>query len=217
MLQVIITGKGPGWSDCPKPTPETPVWGVTSIMRKNPYVSKVFEIHDLAEKFGRKHEGWTHQEAAIIAGNAGIPYVVREHWDLLPSNLPQEIYPLEEVIAEFGTDFIGCTMDACIALAIYQGYESIHIYGGGQHRDSEYDYQIDSLNFWLGVCTGRKIEFYLHQWGGVKHTDVLTTINGTVYGFDIEQRKFQYFNTMTPCSCTVTPINKKCITDIKII
>jgi hypothetical protein len=217
MQRVIITGKGPGWSDCPRPTPETPVWGVTTIMRKNPYVTKVFEIHDLIEKMGRLHEGRGHQESAILAGNAGIPYVVREYWNHLPSNLPQEIYPIEEVIAEFGTDFIGCTMDACIALALYQGYDSIHIYGGGQHRGNEYDYQIDSLNFWLGVCTGRKVEFYLHQWGGVKHTDILTTINGMVYGFDLEQRKFPYFNSITPCLCTKMPNNKRCETNAIVI
>lgn len=203
MREIRILGKGPGWSDCPAPTPHIPVWSLTNILVKRTAVTKVFEIHDLVEKFGRVDEGMLHQEAAREAEYQGIPYVVREHWDFLPG-LRQEIYPLNEVIEYFGTDFIGCSVDAMVALAIYQGYEFIHFHGMGQQRGGTYDYQLESLNFWIGVCVGKGIGHKIHGWAGLRHDHLLSTIDEMVYGFGIPQK------VPPRCKCTLMPHSKQC-------
>jgi hypothetical protein len=217
MKKVIILGKGPGWSECPEPTAEVPVWSMTNILVKRTAVTKVFEIHNLRKKFDRpRGEGLMHQEACREAQRLGIPYVVREHWDFLP-NLIQHVYPWKDVFAEFNIDFIGCSMDAMIALAIHQGYESIHLHGTGQHRGSVYDYQVESINFWLGVCVGRKLEFYIHHWGGVRHSDILTTRDGLVYGLGGPMKLFSYTNTVDGCTCNDMPHGAVCETHVKYV
>lgn len=216
MKKLIILGKGPGWSECPKPTIDVPVWSMTNILIKRTDVSMVFEIHDLREKLGRVGEGYLHQEAISEAIRLNIPYVVREHWDFLP-HLNQVVYPYEEVVNHFGIDLFGCSMDAMLALAIYQGYEEIHLHGTGQHRGSTWDYQIESINFWLGVCFGRGIRLYIHHWGGVRHTDILTTHDGLVYGFGGKQRVFDYTNTTESCTCCKMAHNPVCETYVEYV
>lgn len=216
MRRVYITGKGPGWSECPKASDGNIVWGMTSILARNQDVTKVFEIHDFREKMFRPHEGLKHQECAREAIRLKIPYVVREKWDFFPG-LIQEVYPREEVFNFFGTDFIGCSLDAMLALAIYEGFDSIHLYGNGQHRLGQYDYQLDSINFWLGVCVGKGVDFYINHWNDKRHTDILTTIDGMVYGFGIPQRAWSYTNTVEGCACTRMAYPRQCETDIEYV
>jgi hypothetical protein len=198
--RVIILARGPGWSAAPKPTPEVPVWGTTCILGMTENVSKVFEIHDLVEKLNRPRAGWLHQEAIHIAMKRNIPYVVREHWNFLPG-LQQEVYPWKEVFNHFGIDYMGCSLCLMIALALYEGYDSIHMYGNGQHRQSEYDNHLSSVAFWIGVMFGKGIDFYMHHYGGVKHTDLLTTTDGLVYGLNEPQSLFPHTNTVDRCTC----------------
>jgi hypothetical protein len=213
MKTLNILGKGPGWSTCPEPTTEVPVWSMTNIITKRTAVTKVFEIHDLVEKFSRGSEGMIHQEAARYAAHLGITYVVSRHWDWL--GCKQEIYPLEKVIAAVGTDYLGCSLDLMIALAIVEGYQHINLYGMGQQRGDIYDYQLDSTNFWLGYCMGRGINFEIHHWGGVQHTDLMRTIDGHIYGLKVPQRPMPYSKVTKRCTCTLMPQNKRCVCFVK--
>ena len=49
------------------------------------------------------------------------------------------------------------TFPYAIALAIYQGYETIRIYGVEMASMTEYTYQREGLKFWLGIALGRGV------------------------------------------------------------
>lgn len=50
-----------------------------------------------------------------------------------------------------------------IALAIYQGYERIELYGVEMSTETEYTRQRDGVTFWAGIALGRGIEFVVHK------------------------------------------------------
>ena len=196
-----LCGLGPGWSLCPPVAPGRMIWGINNILCRRP-VNYVFEIHDFHEKLHRLRGGHVHQKAIRIASRDKIPYIVREYWDFLP-HLKQVIYPREDVFKYFQSDFLGCTLDAMIALGIYTGWKHIEVWGAGANLASLYDYQIPSNNYWIGYCHGSKIKIHFNTIGGLRHTDIMRTVNGMVYGFDIPQRDWGTVDVTLPaCDCT---------------
>jgi hypothetical protein len=93
-----------------------------------------------------------------------------------------------------------------IAMAVYCGYTDIQLYGIGINAASPYDFQVPSMNYWMGVCHGRKINIQVNNPGAYKHTDILTTRNGEVYGLRKPQRPWPTFDPTKPmCKCMKEP------------
>ena len=70
-----------------------------------------------------------------------------------------EKYPLEEVLAlvpRFG--YFTSSVAYAIALAIYQQYDRIEVYGVEMETGTEYSHQRTGVAFWLGVAVGRGID-----------------------------------------------------------
>jgi hypothetical protein len=177
------------------------IWGVNNILLRRP-VNYVFEIHDFYEKFNRVKGGHVHQQAIRLASCSRTPYIVRQQWDFIP-HIKQVVYPWESVFNYFQTDMIGCSFDAMLALAIYCGWKDIQVYGFGANLASIYDYQVPTNNFWLGVCLGAKVNINFHSIGGLRHSGVMRTVDGKVYGLDQPQRKFPMIDVTLPaCDCT---------------
>lgn len=207
MSRIHLVGLGAGWSLCPPMKEGREIWGINTILLRRP-VSMVFEIHNFHEKLNRL-DGHSHQRAIRTAGS-DTPYMVREYWDFLP-HLHQIVYPWDEVFDEFQTDLVGCTFDAMIALAICCGYDDIQVYGAGANNASHYDYQVPSNNYWVGVCHGRKLNIKFHQIGNVRHTDIMRTHDGLIYGLGKPQGAWPTIdNTLPACTCTQTP-NGYCV------
>lgn len=59
------------------------------------------------------------------------------------------------------------TIDYAIALAIYQGYEQIDIYGVEMAHSSEYKNQQSSFTFWVGIATASGIKINLNCTSGL--------------------------------------------------
>lgn len=102
----------------------------------------------------REHEG------KIIYMQAADP--------LVPNSVA---YPLEEVNAELlaGLTYKGMAVENykssvayAIALAVYQGYEQIDLYGVEMEHISEYHSQQPNMSFWVGVAIGRGVKVDLH-------------------------------------------------------
>ena len=200
MRSLHICGLGPGWSLCPPMKPGRMIWGINAILLRRD-VNYVFEIHDLYEKLSRV-DADGHIRAIRRAEYKGIPYIVQREWDFLPG-LKQVVYPLEAVCQRFQTDNIGCSLDAAIALGIYCGWKDIQVYGSGANLASLYDYQVPSNNYWVGVCHGANINIHFHSIGGLRHSDVMRTHDGLVYGFNVPQKKWPTIDTTLPaCNCT---------------
>jgi hypothetical protein len=198
-------GLGPGWSVCPPTGDGVKVWSMNNAMNWRTDIDYIFEVHDFHNKLNRVRGGYQHQTAIREAIAHDVPYVVRERWDFLPG-LKQVVYPWEAIFKEFQSDYLGCSMDCMIAMAIYCGYSDIQLYGIGINSASPYDFQVPSMNYWVGVCHGRRINIKVNTVGNYKHTDILTTKNGEVYGLRIPQRKWPTFDPTLPmCDCMKTP------------
>jgi hypothetical protein len=93
-------------------------------------------------------------------------------------------YPLDEIFARYRFHwpdgdpirFITSTPAFAVALAVYQGYEKIEIYGCDLHSNTEYQYQRDNFAFWVGIALGEGVEVEMH--GGWDLFDV------PVYGYE---------------------------------
>jgi hypothetical protein len=194
-------GLGPGWSAAPPCGQGEKIWGINNVCNWRD-VDYVFEIHDYNNKLFRLRGGLNHQKAIRKAIRKKIPYIVREHWNFLPG-LKQVVYPWEAVFQHFQTDFLGCSMDCMIAMAIYCGYKELQVYGLGINLASHYDYQIPSMNYWLGYCNGAGIKVRINNVDGWRHTDVLRTVDGEVYGLRKPQRAWPTHDpSLKPCDCT---------------
>lgn len=64
-------------------------------------------------------------------------------------------YPLDEIIEKYNTRYFRATICYAIALALFQGYEEIHVYGVELNAHAEYKSQRDCFIFWNGVAHGR--------------------------------------------------------------
>lgn len=81
-------------------------------------------------------------------------------------------YPLEEILeqvpgakvrwAEHEQAWFDSSGAYALALALYLGYEEIHIYGMDLVSNTEYAYQLPNWNYWVGVANGMGVHLTLH-------------------------------------------------------
>jgi len=103
----------------------------------------------------------------FLAENKDIPVYMQEARDNIPASIR---FPLEEITVSLlpnftkGNEIIRYfTSSVCyaIALAIYQGYERIEMYGVDMANNTEYLYQRDGIALWFGIALGRGIQIYI--------------------------------------------------------
>lgn len=89
-------------------------------------------------------------------------------------------YPLEEVLSGLAQPFrwITSTASYALALALYQGYQEIEIYGVELSSNTEYSYQLNNWQYWVGVAVGMGVD--LKVVSGMVH------FTGTLYGYEGE-------------------------------
>lgn len=164
MKKVTIIGKSKGWEDAPK---DGEAWGLTQLnLRRD--VSRVIDMNDYS-LWGPIEA----QEAAASRKRArekGIPYI-----DL-------ESYPIEKVRGRFGTSYFTSTLDYALALALYEDFQRIDLYGCALL--TEYAWQKPGADFWCGYAfgLGRRIEVH-----GI--SSIMTTRDNKMYGYGWPVRK----------------------------
>lgn len=98
----------------------------------------------------------------------GIPIYMQD----VDPDVPDSVrYPLEEINIEYMSwltwndepvkNFTS-TISYAVALALYEGYTQIDIYGVELSHSSEYHSQQPTFAFWVGVAAGRKVKVNLH-------------------------------------------------------
>jgi hypothetical protein len=82
----------------------------------------------------------------------GKPIYMIDADPLVPSSVK---YPLKEIIEKYSTRYFRATICYAIALALYQGYDEIHIWGVELKSHAEYRTQRDCFIYWNGVAHGK--------------------------------------------------------------
>ena len=166
-MRVNLIGKGRGYEDAPL---DGLSWGITQLILRRP-VDRVIDLNDYAL--------WGPQEAeeAIraksLAAERGVEYIDRSN------------YLLDDVIEFFGTDYFTNTVDYSIALALFEGFNEIHLYGVNMEVGSEYIFEKAGVEFWIGMALGRGVKVIVHG----QYSTIMRTKDGLLYGYGSPQRE----------------------------
>lgn len=176
---VNILGKGDGWRELPE-KPEGVVYGVNdAFLRQRCDVS--FHMHDL--NVWEKREGSESSTKLIVEHIKDYPDM--EFYTVKPyAKIPQaKIYPLEEIIDHFGTNYFTNGISYIIAYALWKGATKINLYGVNMTVSEEYIEQKPNVEYWLGRAQGGGVEVSF-QW---QYTSLLKAKDGLLYGYFMSQ------------------------------
>ena len=178
MKSVVIVGYANSIKEVDWKT-ESEIWIMNDMYDFVPRFDRIFEIHTAESIRTRvtRREGLNHYEALKILEN---PIYMQSAWPEIPSSVR---FPLDEIIKEFYIPamgdkiFITCTVSHMLALAIFEGFEEISLLGVDQAIDTEYEVEMPSVLYWLGIAQGRGIKVHISQ-----HSPLLKGY--FVYGYD---------------------------------
>jgi hypothetical protein len=92
-------------------------------------------------------------------------------------------YPIEEVKECFGTDYFSDSCCYMIALAIYQGFKHLKLYGFTYGWGSNYVEEKPGVSFWLGVALGKGLKVSIFG----EHSALLKTSDNLMYAYLCDQ------------------------------
>lgn len=165
-MKVNIIGKGNTWVDAPL---DEHSWGITQIYLRRP-VNLVIDMNVYDDLRWGVQEKIEAERTRLKCLQNGVPYIDLKN------------YPIKEVIEKFDTDYFGSTVDYAIALALYQGYKDIHLYGITLSI-TDYSKLKASCDFWCGYVKGLGNKITVHG-----RSNVMKTQDHKVYGYDREQK-----------------------------
>lgn len=103
------------------------------------------KIYKNINKKAPHHWDWLQQEY-------GKPIYMQKVDPAVPNSVR---YPLQEIVEKYQTSYFRATICYAIALALFQGYEEIHIWGVELKSHAEYRSQRDCFIYWNGVAHGK--------------------------------------------------------------
>lgn len=191
---VNIIGCSENWKQAPR---DGECWGTTALILKRD-VTRLFDMHDLKWdkwQWYRHYCMWTpsyysenYRIDKAIERIGRTPKVFKRVNELkIPlystttyPEVPTSVeYPLEKIKSHFGISYFGSTIDYALALAIYEEFECIDLYGVQMSRTGGYERQLKSAHFWLGFAKGAEISLKIHG-----KSDLLTTRLNLMYGYN---------------------------------
>jgi len=154
---------------------EIEIWSM-NLVHTQPWAvryDRVFELHTMdyleskksIHEKDRNHIEWLRQPHDIII-------YMQNKYEEYPASVR---YPIEKMRKRFG-NFFTSTMAYMMALAIEEGYERIELYGFEMESGTEYKYQRDSAEYFIGLAQALGIEVYLPQ--------KCSLLKGKLYAYD---------------------------------
>ena len=155
------------------------IWTLNHCARLGlPRIDRLFDMHQweliqdphfLVREYQQDHHEYLREEHEF-------PIYMVEKYEAVPASVK---YPFEK-IKHLGGKYRTFTSTFCymIALAVYEGYERIEIYGFSMERETEYEYQRESAVKWIAWAEGLGIDVYLTPESGL-HSQV-----NLLYGYE---------------------------------
>lgn len=141
--------------------PEWEIWGLNQLYMAFPEIvpkaTRWFQIHhrhsyDQTVVRDHKHHDW-------LAAQERFPIYMQNKEPDVPNSIA---FPREEIVNKFGTYFTN-SISWEIALAIYEGFETIGIWGVDMAQDDEYSYERPSVEFFIGWAKGAGINLIIPE------------------------------------------------------
>ena len=180
MKKVAILGTAETWKEFPRDD-SFEIWALNDMYKIISGCNRWFEMHNT--EFIKL---WTPSNCTKphieFLKELNIPIYMLNS---IPELETSVTYPLEKIIEHFGRQYFKSSVDYMIALALYEGFEEIHVYGVNMAVDEEYSYQRPSCEYWLGRAEGMGVKIHLPE-----SCDLLKRYY--LYGYkDDEQTAFQ--------------------------
>jgi len=183
--KVCIMGCSDSKSLAPLKDPNFEFWGVNNLFLSLPNVpwTRWFEIHEITfdgMNFLRRGKpvfrGLSVNKYLEQISQIQCPVYMQQKWPSIQNSI---VYPVQKVIKQFGRYFTN-TISWEIALALFEGFKEIYIYGVDMAVGSEYAHQRPSCEYFIGIARGMGVNVVLPD-----EADLLKT--RFLYGF--EQQK----------------------------
>ena len=165
----------PAW-DLPD---DVEIWTLNHTARLGlPRIDRLFDMHRweliqdphfLVREYQQDHHEYLREEH-------DFPIYMVEKYEEVPASVK---YPFEE-IKHLGGKYRTFTSSFCymMAMAVFEGYERIEIYGFNMEAETEYEYQRESAVKWIAWAEGLGIDVYLTPESGL-HSQV-----NLLYGYE---------------------------------
>ena len=190
--KVCILGFAPSMADAPFTDEDMDIWTLNEAYvplskMENARASLLFEIHspDSPSKSNVDHQNFLQ--------TCPVPIIMQEHFDKYPNSVA---YPKDEILAMVRGNYI--VNDKCmtytnfsnqitwmIYLAVYMGFEEIHVYGVDMAHESEYAWQRPSAEAAIAFAAGRGIKVCVPSTSELCHFPRL-------YGFETDNAGRHY-------------------------
>lgn len=131
------------------------------ILPEGQAATRWFEIHSRRAQEAHTPRGGapgtTHLQGLK---SLAIPIYMQEQHNDIPASVK---YPLDEMVKHFGRQYFKSTLDYMMALALYEGFEEIHLYGVNMADNIEYAHQRPSMEYWIGRAEGMGVKVALPE------------------------------------------------------
>ena len=180
MKKLAIIGTAPSSMHlAPYNNPDYELWILNGVYSMIDFpamtnITRHFDIHALKvlKQMQTQNGYFTHLQGLKI------PVYMQEKYPEIPMSVK---YPLDEVLSMFPRRYFTNSISYMIALAVYEGYTDISLYGVDMAVDGEYSEQRPSCEYMIGYCEGRGINFYIPP-----ESDLLKA--PFLYGFEDEKK-----------------------------
>ena len=159
--KVCLLGTSNTLKEAPLSDKSFEFWALNDMFSMIPkgVATRWFEIH--SKKAREKHTP-RGADISYLEGLASlnVPIYMQEQCQDIPTSIK---YPRAEMVEHFGRQYFKSTLDYMIALALYEGFEEIHIYGVNMAYAEEYAHQKPSMEYWIGRAEGMGVKVVLPE------------------------------------------------------
>jgi hypothetical protein len=148
--KVILLGSAPCRKDTPYSDESYDIWAIGGA----PFWEDVKRFDVLFEM--HKRHVWIDRAEGL--NKCGKPVFMLRHFREIENSIP---FPFDE-LSENGNGFYAGSISYMLALAIFLGYKEIALYGILMEHGTEYESQLPSASYYVGLAQGKGIKVYIH-------------------------------------------------------
>lgn len=138
--------------------PDFEIWPLNQLYMKFPaiieHATRWFQIHS---RKSYDHAIRDHKHSEWLGLQRAFPIYMQDIEEDIPMSCK---FPMKSVMSGCESDYFTNSISWMIALAIYEEFKEIHIYGVDMAQADEYVEQRPSVEYFIGLARGRGIKVY---------------------------------------------------------
>jgi hypothetical protein len=160
LKKVALVGYAPSWKDAQYDDADIEIWIMNDMYDFAPRWDRLFDIHMIDEIKTRKSRGEGNKLHYEMLKTLDKPIYMQQHFEEIPASVK---FPLDSIVDKYWIPamgdkiFLTCSVAHMLALAIYEGFEEIQLFGIHEAVDDEYSCEMPSVLYWLGVAHAKGI------------------------------------------------------------